>query len=460
MFSGLIDRVGSADLFGPSDVPRMVPLPDYSGIDLTSEEGYLLSRIDGRINVASLLTVVNWDKPKTMALLESLLRKHVVNFDRKEIRDTAFGPGEETFTSPDAPVRVAPGQTPPIDPASIEAVKDLDPKRCMEILVWERSIVDAPSLYALFGLPDGADPKSVKREYRKMALSYHPDLFFRKEIGGYRLRIQTSWKRVQEAYEALTEPEQRKKYDAELAARPRPAAAPAPTAMPAPRGDTGSYRSVPGASPAPRVSAVPAAPAAGVASEPPRPRMESALERKLKAEVADRIAKARRHFEQAQADLKEKKWSAADSNIKLAMQFDPRNEGYGKWLESVKPQIEEGVVGVMLQKAEMAAASGNGNAVMEPLEHAVRLFPENVDANRALGLAVIEKMGDYKKAKDSLQKVVNKRPKDVPALVGLAKAMRALGMVKNALRVIEQAKALAPKDAKVLQELKDLKRSM
>jgi tetratricopeptide (TPR) repeat protein len=188
--------------------------------------------------------------------------------------------------------------------------------------------------------------------------------------------------------------------------------------------------------------------------------MESALERKLKAEVADRIAKAHRHFEQAQADLKEKKWSSADSNIKLAMQFDPRNDAYGKWLESVKPQIEEGVVKSMLQKAEMAAASGNGGAVMEPLEHAARLFPENVDANRALGLAVIEKMGDYKKAKDCLQKVVNKRPKDVPALVGLAKAMRALGMVKNALRVMEQAKALAPKDAKVLQELKDLKRSM
>src|SRR5205085_2611408 len=249
-----------------------------------------------------------------------------------------------------------------------------------------------------------------------MAKDFHPDNFFRKEIGGYRLRIQGSWKRVQEAYEILTTPTQRQKYDAELAARPKAPATPKP--MPA--SATGTVRTV-------SSSPTPARPITGShpIAEPPRVRMESALERRLKADVADRIGKARRHYEQAQADFKEKKWSAADSNIKLAIQFDPRNDSFVKWHETVRPQLEEGIVSAMLQKAEMASASGEGKGSLDFLEHAHRLFPENIEANRAFGLALVEKMGDFKVAKDCLQKVVLKRPKDTVALLNLGKAMRA-----------------------------------
>ena len=78
----------AAELFGPADVPMIVGLSDLRSHNLTAEEGFLLSRIDGRTNVGGLLALVSWDRAKTFELLESLLRKHVVNFDRPEILDT------------------------------------------------------------------------------------------------------------------------------------------------------------------------------------------------------------------------------------------------------------------------------------------------------------------------------------------------------------------------------------
>src|SRR5688572_2627489 len=70
----------------------IVGLPDLRKLDLTAEEGFLLSRIDGRTNVRGLLSLVSWDREKTFALLESLLRKHLVNFERAEIFATINPP--------------------------------------------------------------------------------------------------------------------------------------------------------------------------------------------------------------------------------------------------------------------------------------------------------------------------------------------------------------------------------
>ena len=112
----------------------MVALSDLRGVDLTPEEGYLLSRIDGRISVGALLSMVSWERDKTMALLESLLRKHVLNFDRREIHDQAFGKtdGTKKVTVSASPTKS--NGPAPINPDTIERVADLDSDRCIEIL--------------------------------------------------------------------------------------------------------------------------------------------------------------------------------------------------------------------------------------------------------------------------------------------------------------------------------------
>lgn len=457
----------SAELFGPSDVPRTVALSDLRGVDLTAEEGFLLSRIDGRVNVGAILTLVAWDRDKTFSLLESLLRKHVVNFDRKEIQERAFqahdGAKKLGPSAANGAASAAASKAATFDKEAIEKVPDLDPDRCVEVLEWELRIAEAVSPYEVFGLPEGADHKSVKRNYRQVALSFHPDKFFRKEIGGYRARIENAWKKVQDAYDLLADPARRAAYD--LATEGRVIAR-APV-VETPKEETGPGR-------APRDMAQPLMiqpldtferqsgeeiPLVQGQRFESKPTMDSALTRRLKADVKERIEKAQRHYQQAIADLADGRFAAADSNVKLAMQYDPANPEFSAWYDAVRQKLEAGIVKSSLAKAETALSNGEPKQALGFYEHALGLFPDNLEVNFGYGTLLLERFNNAKTAKECLQKVVNRRPKDVAALVALAKSLRLVGMIKNAQRILDQAKAIAPKDARVVEEAKELKRS-
>lgn len=61
--------------------------------------------------------------------------------------------------------------------------------------------------YATLGLKKGADDKEIKSAYRRLARKYHPDLNPNDPAA------EAKFKEVGEAYEVLSDPEKRKKYD-------------------------------------------------------------------------------------------------------------------------------------------------------------------------------------------------------------------------------------------------------
>lgn len=83
--------------------------------------------------------------------------------------------------------------------------------------------MDFIDYYAELGVPKDSTQEEIQKAYRKLARKYHPDV--NKEPGA-----ETKFKKVAEAYEALKDPEKRKKYDrygaawrtAEQSGRPPP----------------------------------------------------------------------------------------------------------------------------------------------------------------------------------------------------------------------------------------------
>jgi len=64
--------------------------------------------------------------------------------------------------------------------------------------------------YEVLGVPREATPDQVKRAYRQLARKHHPDL----QPAAERAKASERFKEINEAYEVLSDPEKRKKYDA------------------------------------------------------------------------------------------------------------------------------------------------------------------------------------------------------------------------------------------------------
>src|SRR4029453_2060430 len=67
--------------------------------------------------------------------------------------------------------------------------------------------VEFKDYYAILGVNRSADDKAIKSAYRRLARKYHPDVAKGKDAAGDR------FKEISEAYEVLSDPEKRRRYD-------------------------------------------------------------------------------------------------------------------------------------------------------------------------------------------------------------------------------------------------------
>jgi hypothetical protein len=178
---------------GAGGVLRVVLGVDPTGLSLTAQEGFLLSRIDGQTDWNLLLEMTGMDIRTAHRCLDDWLANGIV----------------EWLPSPDEPEARA-GRDPELVSGTRREMEspwiDSDPytQASLQRRVLEFEARLGGSYHEQLGVEPGADDRAVKKAYFELSRQFHPDRFFRCDLGPYAERVSLIFKTIQEAYKALS----------------------------------------------------------------------------------------------------------------------------------------------------------------------------------------------------------------------------------------------------------------
>jgi curved DNA-binding protein CbpA len=182
---------------------ELVATVDITKLPLTAEEGFVLSRMmNRRVTIRDLERETGMPPPTLKGHLESMMKKGAVTMQR---------------ASAQAPVATAAKPKDPyqgiiFSPADMADGRELTEEQKKRILFVEMHL-DEWSHYRLLELKRTAPPAEVKTAYFRLSKEFHPDTFFRKDVGRYRERVDRIFRAMKAAYDVLSKPATRAAYD-------------------------------------------------------------------------------------------------------------------------------------------------------------------------------------------------------------------------------------------------------
>jgi tetratricopeptide (TPR) repeat protein len=415
-------------------VPQLASGWETRALSLSPAEGFLLSRIDGRTPWTLLREIGGIAPGEADRCLERWLAMGLV----------VLGDAAGASRPPAADIAAEPS------PAGTELESQVDPTLQIPVEAQRRILAFEAGLerpyHQILGVARGVETKTIKRAYFALSKEYHPDRYYKREIGPYAEKLDRIFKRIVEAYELLMDPTTRAELERSMGAAPVEAAGvePAPAA--------------PEAVPAPT-----AAPPTAAAPPPPPPtagrRALARLHRQFRipdAVLAERKARAREFHAASLVALRKQRWLEAAASARLAIAFDPWNAQYKTCFGEAQAKVNEARATELLARAN---ASADGHAHAEALrlfEEALHYRPHDPAVNaRAAELALETR--DLARAREYAERACELRPEVAAHHRTLGRVLAAEGLVDKSELAFTRALELDPKDAKAGEELKKLR---
>jgi curved DNA-binding protein CbpA len=410
-------------------VLRLAPSLDPSGLKLSPEEGFLLSRIDGHTPWTLLREIGGLAPEEVDRCLERWLADGVVEVDdAKSARKNA-----------PAKIEKAECAAKPVDYASdsrIDPALDITPELQAQILEFAESL--DRSYFELLGVPRDADGKQIKRAYFALSKIYHPDRYFRANLGDYSMRLDQIFRKLVEAYELLSDPASRAEIERTLGAIPEPELEPS------------VEERQPGAEAERKL--------------PPRKLTKRQTLERLRRHfrippqvLAERKLKASHFFEAAMVAAKRERWHEAAPSLRLAVAFDPWNDKYRRQFSEILSRHYEQRASKLLEPEGGSVDVSDKNEALRLLEEVLIHRPADSEVNHRAALLALD-IHEFERATEYAEAACALSPESADKRLTLARVHRANGLRERAKAVLTEAAKLDPKNEAVQVELEKLRR--
>jgi len=442
---------GGRSLVPPALVPVKRPCPDVRALGIGPREGFVLSQIDDATSTADLGEITGLSARDLSEALRALESAGVVGLGARKGRATNVPP--------------APTVGPPEAPKKQCDLPEEDRARITETT----ARLEGLDHYAVLGVEQDVDAKTIRRAYHALAAQFHPDRFYGKALGPFRQPLEAIFVRLTGAYDALSKKAAREAYDATL---PPPKRAPTrkpppktptrksmraarPPSAPAPRRNTARALASPAAAPAPPTPPAPAPPAPappppGPVPSPSRPGSSSASSpdpllrmyadkqrRKTQSQVEVFVRAAKEALDRDDV-------VAAANNYRLAVQCSD-DPALGIALEKVDAKARVRVRDKSLAGARAAEQAERWSEAAEKYVKAYGAHSEAWIAERAAN-ALRREGSDLRRAAQLAEQAVLAEPQSVGYRVTLGEIYFDAGLLARAAGEAGRAMAISPND--------------
>jgi len=291
--------------------------------------------------------------------------------------------------------------------------------------------------YDVLGVPREAEPADIRDAFFQRSKAYHPDRYFKKELGPYTNLLNEVYKRIVAAHDVLRDPKLRGAYDRSLTptiSESRPAAVP-PLAAQVSRAPTSGR----GASLRGRL---------GLKSPG---LMLVSLQRQLEQSRA----RACKQFDAAMLQKQNGDWARAAQLVELALALNPREKRYHDELAEILPRANAERAAAVRRKAE-TLLSGNRVAAAELLEEAAQLSPTDAQLAHMLAELFVELEGGLEKAALYIERAVALDEESKVFRKSAGEVYRKAGDSQKARKHLQRAWELDPMDKEIRQALQTL----
>jgi curved DNA-binding protein CbpA len=391
-----------------SAVPQISAECDLASLPLTPAEGFLLSRVDGRTSWGLLREVGGMPPAEVDACLRRFVERGFLTLD--EEKSASPPASESTAASPSRPRLGA-------DESLLDSGLEIPVEDQRAVLAFECSL-DRP-YHEILGVAADAELRELRRAYFRLSKEFHPDRYFRRNLGHFAERVERVFRRIAEAFALLSDPSARKEIERTL----RQAPAAAPSAGPRLSGRT-------------------------------TPHAFSLLARIDR----ERRRKARQYFDLGRDAIAGESWAEAVKHLRLAIACDPSDDEFKGPFAEANQRANQILADRYVKEADSHFQLGNYVEAYRCYVDALHCRPFAADANHRAAQLAWRIEQDLKSAKEYAARACEVEPQVAVYRKTLGHIYAAAGLHKNAQREFEHAVKLDPRDEEAKLELKTAKR--
>lgn len=376
----------------PGDVPSIKPDVNIKILDISPEQGFLLSRIDGQTSIDELSMISGTSKDELIKQIKPLVDNGVLEL-KKSVAQIAE---EKKFAR--------------------EIIKLYDNLENMDH-------------FKLLGVRRKASEDDLQKAFIKLTKRYHPDRLFRTDDVDLRKKLQAVFARINDAHKVLLNPEKREEYEYTLSDVYEEEEA---SQEPEQEGEQEDKPPPKKVKPKRKLR--------------PKPKPENPFDKT--------IQQARRIFDMGMHEVKKRNYSSAKTNIRLAMQLDPYNKTYPRELEKIAQLQNKQQAKEDFGKGEIYEKDRNFKKAISSYRSAIQLDPNEPRYLVAVAKVLLVHQNKSFEAKPLLLKATDLDARVAEPHYLLGRVYVASSLKVAAVKEFELAAELEPKNKDIQKTLK------